>query len=135
MAIWHHENMAIWRSGHYGNMTVCQNGQTTVWQQTSTATWQYDNMAATAEPYIGKYYSQNYVRNKILRQTDQEIIEQDILIAKEIEAGIIADPNAPIDPETGQPMTPTAGDSIDGDSGSVPTEPEMDTSGLDDVEV
>ena len=93
------------------------------------------NMAATAEPYIGKYYSQNYVRSKILRQTDQEIIEQDELIAKEIEAGVIADPNAPIDPETGQPMTPTVGDSIDGESGSVPTEPEMDTSGLDDVEV
>ena len=93
------------------------------------------NMAATAEPYIGKYYSQNYVRSKILRQTDQEIIEQDELIAKEIEAGVIADPNAPIDPETGQPMTPTSGDSIDGESGSVPTEPEMDTSGLDDVEV
>ena len=54
---------------------------------------------------------------------------------KEIEAGIIADPNAPIDPETGQPLTPNAGDSINGESGSVPTEPEMDTSGLDDVEV
>ena len=92
------------------------------------------NMAATAEPYVGKYYSQNYVRSKILRQTDQEIIEQDELIAREIEAGIIADPNAPIDPETGQPLTPNAGDSINGESGRVPTEPEMDTAGLDDVE-
>jgi hypothetical protein len=34
----------------------------------------------TAEPYIGKYYSQDYVRRKILRQTDEEIIEQDALI-------------------------------------------------------
>ena len=27
--------------------------------------------SATAEPYIGKYYSQDYVRRKILRQTDR----------------------------------------------------------------
>ena len=62
------------------------------------------NIAATAEPYIGKYYSQDYVRRKILRQTDEEIIEQDKLIKKEIAAGIIPDPNAPIDPATGQPI-------------------------------
>ena len=62
------------------------------------------NMVATAEPYIGKYYSQDYVRRKILRQTDQEIVEQDILIKKEIEEGVIPDPNAPVDPETGQPL-------------------------------
>jgi len=64
------------------------------------------NIAATAEPYIGKYYSQDYVRRKILRQSDEEIIEQDKLIKKEIEAGIIPDPNAPIDPATGAPMEP-----------------------------
>lgn len=64
------------------------------------------NLAATAEPYIGKYYSQDYVRRKILRQTDQEIIEQDMIIQKEIESGKIPDPNAPIDPTTGMPMDP-----------------------------
>ena len=64
------------------------------------------NIAATAEPYIGKYYSQDYVRRKILRQSDEEIIEQDKLIKREIEAGIIPDPNAPIDPATGAPMEP-----------------------------
>jgi len=62
------------------------------------------NVAATAEPYIGRYYSQDYVRRKILRQTDIEIKEQDEIMAKEIEDGIIPDPLAPIDPETGQPM-------------------------------
>jgi hypothetical protein len=86
------------------------------------------NMAATAEPYIGKYYSQHYVRNKILRQTDEEIIEQDILIKKEIEEGIIPDPNAPIDPETGQPFEDW--DNIEGESGQVPIEPEIDSSDL-----
>ena len=64
------------------------------------------NLAATAEPYIGKYYSQDYVRRKIIRQTDQEIIEQDMLIKKEIQNGVIPDPNAPIDPTTGMPMDP-----------------------------
>jgi hypothetical protein len=64
------------------------------------------NLAATAEPYIGKYYSQDYVRRRILRQTDQEIIEQDMIIEKEIKDGVIPDPNAPIDPTTGMPMDP-----------------------------
>ncbi len=50
------------------------------------------NLLATAEPYIGKYYSQEYVRRKILRQTDGEIIEMDQQIKKEIESGAIPDP-------------------------------------------
>ena len=57
------------------------------------------NMVATAEPYIGRYFSQDYVRRKILRQTDVEILEQDALIKKEIENGIIPDPNAPVEME------------------------------------
>jgi len=65
-------------------------------------------MVATAEPYVGKYFSQDYVRRKILRQTDIEIIEQDSLIKKEIQNGIIPDPNQPIDPATGMPMDSTS---------------------------
>ena len=65
-------------------------------------------MVATAEPYIGKYFSQDYVRRNILRQTDIEIIEQDDLIKKEIEKGIIPDPNQPIDPATGMPVDQTS---------------------------
>tara|TARA_B000000557_G_scaffold128950_2_gene104611 strand:- start:174 stop:1844 length:1671 start_codon:yes stop_codon:yes gene_type:complete len=65
------------------------------------------NLAATAEPYIGKYYSKDYVRRKILRQTDTEIMEQDQIIDAEIKAGIIPDPFAPVDPATGQPVTTT----------------------------
>ena len=87
------------------------------------------NMAATAEPYIGKYYSQNYVRRKILRQTDEEILEQDILIQQEIESGRIPDPNAPIDPNTGMPMQ--TGDNIEGESGQIPIEPSVDEKGVE----
>ena len=50
------------------------------------------NLAAAAEPYVGKYYSQDYIRRNILRQTDQEIIEQDEIIEKEIKDGKIMDP-------------------------------------------
>jgi len=49
---------------------------------------------ATIEPYIGKYYSAEYVRRKVLRQTDSEIIEIDEQIEKEIKEGIIPDPNS-----------------------------------------
>jgi len=66
------------------------------------------NMVATAEPYVGRYFSQDYVRRKILRQTDIEILEQDQLIEKEIKDGIIPDPNVPVDPTTGQPIEPGA---------------------------
>jgi len=66
------------------------------------------NMVQVAEPYIGKYFSQDYVRRKILRQTDIEIIEQDALIEKEIKDGIIPDPSIPVDPATGMPMDPNA---------------------------
>ncbi len=44
------------------------------------------------EPYIGKYYSQDYVRREILHQTEEEIIEQDKIISQEIEAGLYTDP-------------------------------------------
>ena len=50
------------------------------------------NLAQLAEPYVGKYYSVDYIRRNILRQTDTEIVEQDELIEKEIESGIIPDP-------------------------------------------
>ena len=57
----------------------------------------------TLEPYIGKYYSVEYVRKKILRQTDGEIVEIDTQIKDEIEKGILPDPNAPVD-EMGNPI-------------------------------
>ena len=46
-------------------------------------------LLATADPYIGKYYSVDYIRRKILRQTDSEIVEQDKLMDAEKKAGII----------------------------------------------
>ena len=50
------------------------------------------NQATLVEPFIGKYYSQDYVRRNVLRQTDAEIKEQDELIKQEIKDGKIPDP-------------------------------------------
>jgi hypothetical protein len=77
---------------------------------------------ATIEPYIGKYYSTQWVRSKVLRQTDAEMIEMDEQIEKEIKDGIIPDPNS-IDPITGEPL-PQEGEQ--GMMGDVPMEPEID---------
>ena len=46
-------------------------------------------LVATADPYIGRYYSTDYIRRKILRQTDDEVVEQNKLMTAEKEAGII----------------------------------------------
>ena len=75
---------------------------------------------ATIEPYIGKYYSTEYVRKKVLRQTDSEINEIDMQIEDEIAKGILPDPSM-IDPITGQPLPQG------GDLGDVPTEPDLET--------
>ena len=76
---------------------------------------------ATIEPYIGKYYSNDYVRRKVLRQTDSEIIEIDEQIEQEIKDGIIPDPSA-VDPITGEPLEGG------GDLGDIPTEPDLEKS-------
>ena len=86
-------------------------------------------MVQTAEPYVGKYFSQDYLRRNILRQTDQEIIEQDKLIKKEIDSGIIPDP-ATIDPETGMPFQDPSMD-----LGKPVMEPEVDGSSTEAPEI
>ena len=64
-------------------------------------------LLATVEPYVGKYYSQDYVRRRIIRQTDEEIIEQDEKIEQEIKDGIIVDPSEMMmDPEGSGGMRP-----------------------------
>ena len=84
-----------------------------------------------AEPYVGKYYSQDYIRRKVLRQTDMEILEQDKLIEKEIKAGIIPDPaQMQIDPATGEPIPGT-----NGDLGAPVMEPEIDGSPAEAPEI
>ena len=90
-------------------------------------------LVQTAEAYVGKYYSQDYIRRKVLRQTDEEIIEQDKLIEKEIKAGIIPDPaEMQIDPQTGQPIPGAVGGN---DLGQPVMEPEVDGSATEAPEL
>ena len=76
-------------------------------------------MAASAEPYVGRYFSQDYLRRKILRQTDEEIIEQDKLMKKEIEDGVVPDPAMMMD------TTMMGMEGGNGEMGQVPMEPEV----------
>jgi hypothetical protein len=48
------------------------------------------SLAQEVSPYVGKYYSVEYVRKNILQQSDEDIIEIDRQIAGEIKTGIIA---------------------------------------------
>ena len=75
---------------------------------------------AQIEPYIGKYYSTEYVRKRVLQQTDQEIEEIDMQIEDEIEKGILPNP-AEVDPITGEPL-PQNGQ----DLGDVPVDEDPD---------
>jgi len=75
---------------------------------------------ATIEPYIGKYYSTEYVRKRVLQQTDQEIEEIDMQIEDEIQKGILPNP-AEQDPITGEPL-PQEGQ----DLGDVPVDEDPD---------
>jgi len=77
-------------------------------------------LAATVEPYLGKYYSTEYLRKKVLRQSDTEIAEIDDQIEQEIKDGILPDPNA-VDPITGEPTG--------GDLGDVPLDDDLESQG------
>ena len=81
------------------------------------------NQVQQIEPYVGKYYSNDYVRRTILRQTDADIEEQDMLIEQEIKSGAIPDPAlAAISGDMGG--EPGGGALPPATSGSVPLDPE-----------
>ena len=86
------------------------------------------NVLAIAEPYVGKYFSVDYIRRTILKQTDSEIIEIDEQIALEKESGIIP---PPVDPATGlpvgEPQPPTESPAL----GEVPMSPEVSTDAVE----
>jgi hypothetical protein len=86
------------------------------------------NVLAVAEPYVGKYFSVDYIRRTILKQTDSEIVEIDEQIALEKESGIIP---PPVDPTTGlpvgEPQPPTESPAL----GEVPMSPEVSTDAVE----
>ena len=68
------------------------------------------NVAAMAEPYLGKYFSVYQVRNRLLGYTDGEIKEIDRQISYERNVGIIPDPNAQAGDPGAQPDVGEGGD-------------------------
>ena len=66
------------------------------------------NSVGMIEPYLGKYFSAEYVRKQVLHFTDEEIEEMDIQIEKEKSLGIIQDPMAMMGDEMGGGQLPTA---------------------------
>ena len=61
------------------------------------------NLVTTMDPFAGRYFSLDYIRRKVLRQSDAEIKEIDKQMEKEISTGKLPDPAA-VDPMTGEPM-------------------------------
>jgi len=80
-------------------------------------------VVASMEPYMGKYFSNHFVRTKILKQTEDEIKEIDKEIDKEIKDGSLMDPNAMVDPNTGAPMNSSM------DLGQPINEPDLESQG------
>ena len=67
-------------------------------------------VVAAMDPYLGRYFSADYVRRTILGQTDSEIKEINAQMKKEIKDGIIPDPAAMMNPmgAMGGPQDPNA---------------------------
>ena len=84
------------------------------------------NQLSIIEPYIGKYYSTEYVRKRVLRQTDQEIEEIDTQIEDEIQKGILPDPSQ-VDPITGEPLPQEGGDPTMEGMGEQPMDPDLES--------
>jgi len=80
-------------------------------------------LVQTADPYIGKYYSVDFIRRKILRQTDSEIVEQDKIMDAERAAGIIL--------PTEQEMMMSQMSQSGGNLGKPTNEPEVDESSVE----
>ena len=66
------------------------------------------NSVGMIEPYLGKYFSAEYVRKQVLHFTDEEIEEMDIQIEKEKSLGIIQDPMMMMGDEMGGGQLPPA---------------------------
>ena len=94
-------------------------------------------VVAAVDPYIGKYFSLEYVRRHILKQKDEEMIEIDKQMEKEIKDGKVIDPmetqqlSMGIHPEQmpGGAMNP------DPNMGAMPQDPEMDGSATEAPEM
>ena len=92
-------------------------------------------VVAAVDPYVGKYFSLDYVRRKILKQKDEEIIEIDTQMAQEIEDGKLVDPMEAQQLEMGVHPEQMPGGQLNPDMGQMPQDPEMDGSATEAPEM
>ena len=76
------------------------------------------NSVGLMEPYIGKYFSVEYIRKQVLQFTDEEIEELDLQIDKERQLGIIQDPMQMMDQMGGEQPALPGGGGADAEAGS-----------------
>ena len=76
------------------------------------------NSVGLMEPYIGKYFSVEYIRKQVLHFTDEEIEEMDLQIENEQKLGIIQDPMQMMDQMGGEQAPPNGGGGADAEAGS-----------------
>ena len=74
------------------------------------------NVIAAMDPYVGKYFSTQYIRSEILGQTEIQIEEMDVQMADDIENGRAIDPASQIQLDQ---------DTIDADIENIPKDQEM----------
>ena len=94
-------------------------------------------VVAAVDPYIGKYFSLEYVRRHILKQKDEEIDEINKQMAKEIEDGLVVDPIEAQQLSMGVHPEQMPGGAMNPDPGGMdaPTEPGIDGSATEAPEM
>lgn len=50
------------------------------------------NLVAQMDPFLGKYFSVDYIRRQVLQQTEKEMKEMDKQIRGDISSGVAMDP-------------------------------------------
>ena len=74
------------------------------------------NVIAAMDPYVGKYFSTQYIRSEILGQTEIQMEEMDVQMADDIENGRAIDPTT---------QTQLDQDTINADIENIPKDQEM----------
>ena len=74
------------------------------------------NVIAAMDPYVGKYFSTDYIRSEILGQTETQIEEIDAQMKDDIESGKVIDPLSQTELDQGM---------IDADIENIPKDQEM----------
>ena len=92
-------------------------------------------VVAAVDPYVGKYFSLDYVRRNILKQKDEEIIEIDKQMEKEIKDGKLMDPMETQQLSMGIHPEQLPGGQLDPNMGQMPQDPGIDGSATEAPEM